>query len=1424
MNKLVLLTFTVSTLAASIQHAIAADDIGNQTSEIQTLFQQAEFWQGKQRQDLAKDALNRVLVASPNNTEALYRLALIALQEGNNTEAQRLANQIRQIAPGDARLQELKVAQAANVDSSALKEARLLAANGQYPDAIAKYQTLFSGNTPPISLAIEYYQTLSATKDGWERAKNGLEQLARSQPNNNRAVIAYAEVLTYREQTRRAGIKLLENYAAQDADADKALRNALLWLAATSDDESLYNTYMKNHANDTAVAEYYKKKTTLTPMQQAERYRAVGYREFRAGQYANATASFKAALAIDKTDAESVAGLGLIELKRNQFSAAAEHLSQAMKLAPSKQGQWRQAYQSALFYSELAKARSLEKAGQYDEALAVLQPLAEQDNKRAHDAKLLQGEILQRQKRLDDAEVVYRKLLQQDDKDLPARIGLVDVLRQQQRWDEASTLSSQLPKSAQSQLGDLAASQAMVLRDRAASESNILSEATLRQASALAPENPWVRLDLARLLNKTGRGLAAKLLISRGVDQYATHDDSYVAALFAKDQQRWDDAIKFLQAIPVTKRNDAERSLMENLTLRARLAEIERRQEVGDREGARQLMTDLYNHPPKSAAGVGEVASVLFENGEPGMALLLIRQHNQQAPKAAVGDYLQQILVMIKAGADDEAEALLTKLTQRQDLAPTDWQDIEKIRNAITVAKADKLRQQDDFAQAYDLLAQRLRVAPNDESLLLAMARLYLSGNKGKKSLQIYRYAMEHNPDSDDAIKGAVETAIAIDEFDQADEMLKSLSAEKAQQPEMLLLAAKVARAEGDTSRAMELLSQSRQLLFQDEPDQPWLMVSGSKPGFSNPFATASQTTVSKTADDNPWRRPQWLPGSDAPGMELTSWDGKAPAGEPSLAQQIDAMIADIQRDDATVLQTGMEFKSRNGESGLGEMAMVTTPTSMETQVSNGRLKFTVTPTYLNGGTLSSGFNRFGSGVVAEGAQTLNNNLDDLPTALNSVEQAANDYIDARTMLDKVDDTIPPLQQAQYQINANRAWRAFTLATQQNLLQTIGVNVESLSAQQVDALANWSTSDWYGLFNRFGIDINSLSNEQRTLLDSVIEGDNIWGSATDPNTVSVDSFQRNFVNNRAAIESLATAMQGMMNNVAYLAQNPPAQHDAGIALNLAYSNDSLALDIGTTPLGFEKTNLVGGISWTPQINPTTRLNFGVERRGVTDSVLSYAGTIDPMTGETWGAVTKSGLNVGLGFDDGMLGMYGNLGGYLYKGTNVDSNSAFDIALGGYLRPISDKKRELQTGVHVSLQVFDKNLGHYSFGHGGYFSPQDFVSVAFPIKYSEKHDNYNFAINFAPGFQSFTEESASYFPNAPQLQRLLELMQQLDLVEQSVYSANSKTGFGMSLNAQGEYEFSSSFTLGGKVGFDNFGNYQETTAQLYLKYLLGVKSE
>ncbi|WP_192954731.1 cellulose synthase subunit BcsC-related outer membrane protein [Gallaecimonas mangrovi] len=1403
MNKSLLLTFALSSLAGS---ALAAPPVATPApGNFDALFKQADFWQGKQRQDLAKDALRRVLAADPNNTEALYRLAMIAVQEGNKVEAQQYSDKLKAVSPNDSHLEDIRIAEAStHMDSGALNEARVMAASGQSEEAIKRYKTLFSGDTPPATLAVEYYQTLAGTKTGWDDARKGLEKLHQQQPGNTRIAVAYGEVLSYHQQTRRQAIALLKQYDGKDLEATKGWRQALLWLDATKADKPLYEAYEKAHPGDESVPSYYKKATTLTPAQQASQSRANGYQALNAGKLASAYSAFEQALSYNSKDAEARAGLGLVELKRQQFASARRNLGLAMAQAPAERHKWQKAYNSADFYASLTEARKLADSRQYDQAMTLVEPLTDASGSQARDAQLLKADILQKQGKLDASAHLYQQLLDNNAKDIPARVGLVNVLRQQQRWNDANQVANALPKSARKQLGDMASGQAMLLREKAKLEPPVMAEATLREAMKLAPKNPWVRLDLARLLNKTSRPLAAQVVVNKGVEDYGTANDRYVAALLAKDQARWGDVSHLLGEVKPQDRTPQIDSLAEEAALQARLDEIKRRQSVGDRDGARKLIMDLYNQPPKSAAGVGEVASLLYDSGEPAMAVMLIRQNDKRKTTEPVGDYQTQIVTLVKAGDDEDANDLLAKLSQRQDLTPADWKAIEQTRNTMAVVKADKLRKSEKLADAYDVLAARLRVAPNDESLLLAMARLYQSGNKNKKSLQIYQYTLKHNPDSTSALEGGVMTALALKDFDTADDLMAQLSTEKAEQPEMLLLAAKVARAEGDNDTAVALLAKARGKLFKNQPQQPWLQASDSQPGYANPFA--DQNGAKKGAD-NPFRRPSFLPGGDDPSKESSPWyqASKDSNAQPSLVAQIDALSEKIQRDSATTYSSEVQFRSRDGESGLSKLDEVKTPLTLNTQALGGRVKFAVTPTYLNGGALTSGFSRFGAGAISDGASSLSSSLDDLDDVLDSIQDTAYDYQSAEQEYEDAyaiyeasltDSDTTAIEQAQYLANANEAELAaeeaqttFEEAASQDLLKAIGLDTSTLTSSQQTQLDNYLTK-YFGSSD-LSLDSSSLSAFQTSM---------------------------------STLQSEVATLKSRLNSIAALSKNPPAQHDAGVGLSLAYNWENLGFDIGTTPLGFERVNLIGGIDWQPQLDDNLQLQLNLARRPVTDSVLSYAGTTDPVTGETWGAVTKNGLKAGLAYDDGDVGLYGSLGGYLYTGTRVANNTSLNLSVGGYLRPINEKNRQLQAGVNVTFEGYDKNMSNFSLGHGGYFSPQDYVAVAFPVSYSEKHDNFNYTLKVAPGFQSYTENAVDYFPDDDNLQSLLELMTALGITDASAYPANSKSGFGLSFDAEGQYHFSPSVTLGGKLAFDNFGDYNESTVLLYLHYLMGVKND
>ncbi|WP_282809040.1 hypothetical protein, partial [Klebsiella pneumoniae] len=83
---------------------------------------------------------------------------------------------------------------------------------------------------PPAGLAAEYYLTMASDKSLYPQAISELRQYVAQHPQENAPRVALGKALTWREETRREGIALLEPMASGNKEADSGLRQALLWL------------------------------------------------------------------------------------------------------------------------------------------------------------------------------------------------------------------------------------------------------------------------------------------------------------------------------------------------------------------------------------------------------------------------------------------------------------------------------------------------------------------------------------------------------------------------------------------------------------------------------------------------------------------------------------------------------------------------------------------------------------------------------------------------------------------------------------------------------------------------------------------------------------------------------------------------------------------------------------------------------------------------------------------------------------------------------------------------------------------------------------------------------------------------------------------------------------------------------------------
>lgn len=201
------------------------------------------------------------------------------------------------------------------------------------------------------------------------------------------------------------------------------------------------------------------------------------------------------------------------------------------------------------------------------------------------------------------------------------------------------------------------------------------------------------------------------------------------------------------------------------------------------------------------------------------------------------------------------------------------------------------------------------------------------------------------------------------------------------------------------------------------------------------------------------------------------------------------------------------------------------------------------------------------------------------------------------------------------------------------------------------------------------------------------------------------------------------------------------QKQTGVSVGVGWYNETWRVDIGTTPMGFEVTDVVGGVTYSGDVGPLW-FDATLSRRAMDDSILAYAGAKDPRTGTTWGGVRASGGSIGLGYDQGgPWGVWSKLGVHHLDGKNVKDNSRVQVMGGVYRKLVNRPDERLSVGVSTMYMHYDKELGGYTFGQGGYYSPQQYVSLALPVTYARRTEDWSWEIG-ASISQSWTDSDDS----------------------------------------------------------------------------------
>ncbi len=279
----------------------------------------------------------------------------------------------------------------------------------------------------------------------------------------------------------------------------------------------------------------------------------------------------------------------------------------------------------------------------------------------------------------------------------------------------------------------------------------------------------------------------------------------------------------------------------------------------------------------------------------------------------------------------------------------------------------------------------------------------------------------------------------------------------------------------------------------------------------------------------------------------------------------------------------------------------------------------------------------------------------------------------------------------------------------------------------------------------------------------------------------------------------------------------------GLSPGVGYQTDSLALDLGATPLGFLLPNVVGGIEWTPTWH-SADITLGLARRAVTSSELSYAGLRDPISGASWGGVVQSGPYAGVGIYRERYDISAALQISEITGTRVLDNQFLGARASTIWKFWSSADSRADAGVTLNYWNYQHNLSNYTFGSGGYYSPQSYVSLSMPVELDGEHAGWFYRLRASPSFTVSQIRESPFYPDDPALQAEAERSATLpDGYSSPVYSGYHSTGFGFAAYAAAERKVADRWVVGFLCDIDRTDYYHPTMVEVYFRHAFAPRS-
>jgi tetratricopeptide (TPR) repeat protein len=1354
-------------------------------------------------------------------------------------------------------------------ERSRLDEAGRLAMQHKPDQAMGIYREVLGDQQPPLGKwAQPYFDTEAASTGGREKAISQLRQLSAQNPKQEAYRLWLASLLTYDPKTRMDGVHLFESIQdpAFAEQAKAPWRQALLWDKENPETLAPMEAYLQRYPDadlePIAAALRAKQQQNIAD---AEKER--GFNALRSQHLDTAAAQFTEVLRQSPNDANAIIGLGFVRIDQKRFSDALSLFDRARTLAPQRQDA-REGYDSARFGLAMERGAAAQQSKEPEAAeVAYREALTLRPSDVG--ALVGLANALVQERKFDEAEAKFQQILTLAPNNTDAMAGLGFVRLKEGRFDDAEKLFAEVRKldPARADVGagyGDAKFWGIMNRAAAALDQNQSKYAVAgyQQALSLKPNDKDALRGLANAFVRAGDYPGAAKTYDRLIAAYPDDESNWLGLIHAQVSENNPQlAIETSQRIPpaVKQRLDGRSDFLSAMALvyysanqpvageqaLHRALELAKTSDSSDAlslrlqiagafmdQGKPERAVEIYKqatqlHPDNSSGWEGLVGAYTRE-GDFSPAVAAVRSMPQSAFNVAVKHpgFLNSVALLYSTqGRCEEAEDLLQRsiaLDQaagRQASAGTQLQlaDIWTRQRNYTPARdlyRDIVTRHPDSADAWrgylavlhQLREDRVLTAEvpqiptavrtqleTDSTFLILEASAYSSIGRNQDALPLLqqarsRYVVSHkvSPVSLDIQTAWTMLAVSLDEPGLSDLLLNAkrragLTAKQSQAIEELWSIWSVRRAE----RA-----------FETKPELAFSILTDAAreyPGDRNINVELASLYLKRNDKHKAIEVFQtWgMKGAQAGDYRIAAGAALS-AHTYDLADQFLRRGLDQFPHDPQLMHMAARQDIARGDYDTGERELRSALLALhERDRSASETASLVLPNIRQNADISTAAHD-DSGKDA-------NPLESAPSC--RAEPARGAVSEGRIRPIALTFLIPVAQSQQNGQNAGTSQQ-----TAQDQAQNAGSSQQSAQGlaqkqqeeeqmqDEVEAVENRNTP----LMTTGGVGTGRIGDPG---IDRLIVGDTLLGGAyTESNQV------------RFGIEAHGVyAVSGTPDGSSNLPFGTlPAHALFGDQSKIGYSGlaqlstNTFGMAVGTSPQGFAVHNLIGGFRYRPVNRWFTLLGV---RDSVKDSLLSYAGARDPGTNVRWGGVVSNTGTIKFDSAPATGALYKRFGEYasasysFIQGLHVPNNWSLSGNAGFYWQMVQG----LTLGVNANAMHYNRNLKYFSFGQGGYFSPQQYYLASIPISWYSRHPRFEYEVKFSGGVQYSLEDSSLLYPVLPASANLIQGTYASNHSISPNYDADVRLGyrvtphmyfdvFGTANNARDYYSQSVGFNL------------------------------